>query len=38
MAGIAPDNEATTYKTDFATRWNPIATRYGLTTYRPDQL
>ena len=35
---IAPDNEATQYKTAFATEWNPIATRYGLTTYQQGQL
>ena len=38
QASIAPDNEATTYKTDFTTQWNPIGARYGLTTYRPNQL
>lgn len=35
---IAPDNEATQYKTAFATEWNPIADRYGLTTYQQGQL
>jgi hypothetical protein len=35
---IAPDNEATEYKTDFTAEWNPIAARYGLTTYQQDQL
>ena len=35
---IAPDNEATQYKTAFATEWNPIATRYDLTTYQQGQL
>jgi hypothetical protein len=35
---IAPDNEATQYKTAFATEWNPIANRYGLTTYQQGQL
>ena len=35
---IAPDNEATEYKTDFTTEWNPIAARYGLTTYQQGQL
>jgi hypothetical protein len=35
---IAPDNEATEYKTDFTVEWNPIAARYGLTTYQQGQL
>ena len=35
---IAPDNEATQYKTAFATEWNPIADRYDLTTYQQGQL
>jgi hypothetical protein len=35
---IAPDNEATEYKTDFTAGWNPIAARYGLTTYQQGQL
>ena len=35
---IAPDNEATEYKTDFTAEWNPIAARYGLTTYQQGQL
>ena len=35
---ITPDNEATEYKTDFTTEWNPIAARYGLTTYQQGQL
>jgi hypothetical protein len=38
QASTAPDNEATKYKTDFTTQWNPIATRYSLTTYQPNQL
>jgi hypothetical protein len=38
QASTAPDNEATKYKTEFTTRWNPIATRYSLTTYQPNQL
>jgi hypothetical protein len=37
-ASIAPDSVATEYKTDFAAEWNPIATRYGLTTYQQSQL
>jgi hypothetical protein len=35
---ITPDNQATEYKTDFTTEWNPIAARYGLTTYQQGQL
>ena len=35
---ITPDNEATEYKTDFTAEWNPIAARYGLTTYQQGQL
>jgi hypothetical protein len=35
---ITPDNEATAYKTDFTAEWNPIAARYGLTTYQQGQL
>jgi len=38
QATVAPDNEATTYKQDFIARWNPIATRYNLTTYQQTQL
>ena len=37
-AAIAPDSEATEFKTAFAAQWNPIATRYGLTTYQQSQL
>jgi hypothetical protein len=37
-ATIAPDSEATAYKTAFAAEWNPIATRYGLTTFQQSQL
>ena len=37
-ATITPDNEATQYKTAFAAQWNPIATRYGLTTYQQNEL
>jgi hypothetical protein len=37
-ASVAPDGEATEFKTDFAAEWNPIATRYGLTTYQQSQL
>jgi hypothetical protein len=35
---VTPDNEATQDKTDFTAEWNPIAARYGLTTYQQDQL
>jgi len=35
---VAPDNEATEYKTDFTAAWNPIAAHYGLTTYQQGQL
>jgi len=35
---ITPDNEATEDKTDFTAQWNPIAARYGLTTYQQGQL
>jgi len=35
---VTPDNEATQYKTDFTAQWNPIAARYGLTTYQQNQL
>jgi hypothetical protein len=38
QATITPDSVATEYKTDFAAEWNPIATRYGLTTYQQSQL
>jgi hypothetical protein len=37
-AAIAPDSEATEFKTAFAAQWNPVATRYGLTTYLQGQL
>ena len=37
-ATITPDNQATEYKTDFTAEWNPIAARYGLTTYQQGQL
>ena len=37
-ATIAPDNEATQYKTAFVGQWNPIAANYGLTTYQQAQL
>jgi hypothetical protein len=34
----APNQEATTDKQTFAKLWNPIATKYGLTTYQWNQL
>jgi hypothetical protein len=33
-----PNQEATTDKQTFANLWNPIATRYGLSTYQWNQL
>jgi eukaryotic-like serine/threonine-protein kinase len=38
QAAAGPDAEATTGKQAFVGRWNPIATRYGLPTYRWNQL
>jgi hypothetical protein len=35
---VAPDNEATQDKTAFTAGWNPIASRYGLTSYQQSQL
>jgi hypothetical protein len=32
------NREATTDKTTFTGRWNPIAVKYNLPTYRPDEL
>jgi hypothetical protein len=37
-ASYTPDGEATASKKAFAGLWNPVATRYGLTTYQWDQL
>jgi hypothetical protein len=37
-ASYVPDAEATTSKKAFARLWNPVARRYGLTTYQWDQL
>ena len=34
QAATGPDNEATTDKMAFVNLWNPIATRYNLTTYQ----
>jgi len=36
-ASYAPEGQATGGKHAFASRWNPVARRYGLTTYQPDQ-
>jgi len=38
QATVAPNQQATTDKTTFVGRWNPIATKYGLPTYQQDQL
>jgi hypothetical protein len=37
-ATSAPNHEATADKTTFVSLWNPIAVRYGLPTYRQDEL
>jgi eukaryotic-like serine/threonine-protein kinase len=37
-AAAGPDALATTGKQAFVGRWNPVATRYGLPTYRWNQL
>jgi hypothetical protein len=36
-ASYAPESQATTGKKAFASRWNPLARRYGLTTYQRNQ-
>jgi hypothetical protein len=38
QATSTPNHEATTDKTTFVGLWNPIAVRYGLPTYRQDEL
>jgi eukaryotic-like serine/threonine-protein kinase len=38
QAAAGPDAQATTGKQAFVGQWNPIATRYGLPTYRWNQL
>jgi hypothetical protein len=38
QAAAGPDAQATTGKKTFAGLWNPIATRYGLSIYRWNQL
>jgi hypothetical protein len=37
-ASYAPEGQATADKQAFARLWNPVARRYGLTTYQPSQL
>ena len=37
-ASYVPDRRATAGKRAFASRWNPLARRYGLTAYRWSQL
>ena len=36
-ASYAPEGQATASKQAFASLWNPVARRYGLTTYQPNQ-
>ena len=36
-ASYAPEDQATAAKHAFATLWNPVARRHGLTTYQPNQ-
>jgi hypothetical protein len=38
QATVAPNQQATTDKTQFAAAWNPVAAQYGLTRYQPGQL
>jgi hypothetical protein len=37
-ASYVPEGKAIANKQAFASLWNPVAIRYGLTTYRPNQL
>ena len=37
-ASYAPEGQAIAGKQAFASLWNPVARRYGLTTYQPNQL
>lgn len=37
-ASCGPDSQATQDKQAFASLWNPMATKYGLTTYQSSQL
>jgi hypothetical protein len=36
-ASYVPEGQATAGKQAFASLWNPVARRYGLTTYQPNQ-
>jgi hypothetical protein len=36
-ASYVPEGQAAAGKQAFASLWNPVARRYGLTTYQPDQ-
>ena len=36
-ASYVPQGQATAGKQAFASLWNPVARRYGLTTYQPNQ-
>jgi len=38
QSAVAPDNEASEYKTAFTTEWNSLADRYGLNTYQQGRL
>jgi hypothetical protein len=38
QASNGPDQQATAGKTAFVSMWNPIAARYGLTSYQTSQL
>jgi hypothetical protein len=38
QATVAPNQDATTAKTQFAAAWKPVAAMYGLTQYQPRQL
>ena len=38
QAAVGPDNQATSSKQAFVSRWNPVATQYGLPTYQWNQL
>ena len=36
-ASYLPERQAAAGKRAFASLWNPVARRYGLTTYQPNQ-
>jgi zinc-ribbon domain len=38
QATVAPNQQATTGKSQFAAAWNPLAAKYGLSKYQPGQL